>query len=252
MAYLKPNQVYTLLPRESQLFGLDAAFLPAYQIVSINEGGLVNNPADKGGLTYAGIAYNFNPTWEGWTYIQFKARTEGVSLNPVMPGHPWFNKKWADVQYLVTNFYETRWNANRFGEINNQALANLLFDYQVNSGSHAIKAIQRLLGVKADGIMGPITLNAINSADAAALHDALKAQRAEFYKALVAQDSTQGQFLSGWLTRLSKFPDQVKQVVYDFATHTADSTPWGLLAGGILLIALSLTQKTEPAEPATA
>lgn len=180
-----------------------ALFEPAYSIVQRNEGGLVNNPADKGGLTYAGIARNFNPAWQGFTYIDFKARTEGISLNPVMPGHPWFNKKFADIQYLVEDFYRNRWMVNRFNEIQSQPLANLLFDYHVHSQSTAIKAVQNLLGIRADGVMGPVTINAINSADPARLHDALKAQREQYLTSLAT--GTQAQFLPGWLNRMAQF-----------------------------------------------
>src|SRR5271169_1471565 len=39
-----------------------------------------------------------------------------------------------------------------------------VFDFLVNSGTRAIRIVQFLVGVRADGVLGPITLQAINDA----------------------------------------------------------------------------------------
>lgn len=177
-----------------------ASFEIAYRkYILPNEGGYANIPGDKGGETYAGIARNFHPSWPGWTYIDFVKKTKGPIKN---------NTKFPDVQYQVDQFYQDWWNAKRFGEITSQDVANLLFDYNVHSSTLAIKAIQRLVGVTADGVMGPGTIAAINRNDPAKLHDALKAERTIFLDAL-SNKPGQEQFKSGWLARMAKFPDLV-------------------------------------------
>lgn len=180
-----------------------ASFDIAYnQYIKPNEGGYAFVANDKGGETYAGIARNYNPTWPGWDYIDFIKRTNG----PIA-----LNAKFPDIQYMVDQFYLDRWNRNRFGEINSQAIANLLFDFHVHSQSHAIKTIQQLVGVKADGVMGPVTISAINSADTASLHDRLKAARLSFLKSLIEKDPSQAGFAAGWIARVSKFPTLLSQ-----------------------------------------
>lgn len=44
-------------------------FLKSYDILIKHEGGYVNDPDDKGGETYKGIARKFNPDWKGWKII---------------------------------------------------------------------------------------------------------------------------------------------------------------------------------------
>lgn len=175
-----------------------ASFDIAYnKYIKPNEGGYAFVPNDKGGETYAGIARNYNPGWEGWSYIDFIKRTKGpIAINTMLP----------DIQFAVDKFYLNRWNVHRFGEINSQAIANLLFDFHVHSQAHAIKAIQQLTGVTADGVMGPRTIAAINSADPEELHDQLKAYRIRFLNSLIQQDPTQAGFFEGWMKRMANFP----------------------------------------------
>lgn len=174
-----------------------ASFETAYnKYIKPNEGGYVNITADKGGETYAGIARNFFPNWSGWTYIDFIKRTKGTIARYT---------KFPDIQFEVDQFYRDWWTTRRFGEIKSQEVANLIFDFNVNSGS-AIKILQRIVGVTADGAMGPATIAAINKMDPAKLHEALKAERLKLYQSLVAKDPTQGVFWDGWMARLASFP----------------------------------------------
>lgn len=185
------------------LLGLGADFRPAYDpYILPNEGGFVNDGADRGGMTYAGIARNFNPAWEGWTFIDFKLRTQGEIKR---------NAKFPEIQYMVDNFYLDRWNKNGFPKIVSQHVANLLFDFHVHSQSWAIKITQRILGIAQDGAMGPQTLAAINSVNANDLHERIKNARIEFLKGLVASDPTQGKFLDGWIARVKRFPSLVTE-----------------------------------------
>lgn len=175
-----------------------ASFDIAYnKYIKPNEGGYANVANDTGGETYAGIARNYNPVWQGWGYIDFIKRTRGtITINTMFP----------DIQYMVDEFYLNRWNANRFSEISSQSVANLLFDFHVHSQSHAIKAVQQLVGVTVDGVMGTKTITAINSADPAQLHDQLKEYRIRFLNSLIQNDPTQADFFEGWMARIARFP----------------------------------------------
>lgn len=178
-----------------------ASFKIAYDTyIKPNEGYYVNNPADKGGETYGGIARNFFPNWQGWTVVDFYKKY----TNP----NPPTNTKIAGLEGMVEEFFKVQfWDRNRFSEINNQDLANIIFDWNVNSGSTGIKKVQQILGVGTDGAIGPITLNAINSSNPQDLYSRIKIAREEFYHSLVNANPTQSVFLKGWLARLSKFPE---------------------------------------------
>lgn len=169
-----------------------AQFAPAYAIVKRWEGGYVNDPADKGGETYAGISRRFWPSWPGWEIVD--------SAKPLKR-----NAKLPQLDFVVEHFYLQLWNEGNFQKINSQDVANILFDFRVNSGATAIKKVQQLLGVIPDGRMGNDTLKAINSVSASALNNQIKELRENFYKSLAA-NPTQQKFLSGWLARLNAFP----------------------------------------------
>ena len=198
-----------------------ASFKIAYdRFIKPGEGYYVNNPADKGGETYGGIARNFFPNWQGWTVVDFYKK----HTNP----NPPTNTKIPGLEGMVEEFFKVQfWDRNRFTEIQNQDLANIIFDWNVNSGSTGIKKVQQILGITADGAIGPQTLGAINSANPQSLYSAIKTAREAFYKSL-ATNPTQAQFLKGWLNRLAKFPDLI-------ATPTGGAIGILFLAGLLFL-----------------
>lgn len=177
-----------------------ANFLTTYKkVIEPLERGYVNLPNDKGGETYKGIARNFQPQWDGWVSIDFEKRTRYKG------GIPRFTE-FPNIDYLVVDFYDKKWKRNRMSEINNQNIANLLFDYMIHSGTGtAVKAIQNILGVKVDGIIGPITLGAINSTNPNKLFSKLLEQREKFLDRLIMSDPTQEIFRKGWSNRLEFF-----------------------------------------------
>jgi lysozyme family protein len=170
-----------------------------YSYIKPIEGGYANVVNDKGKETYAGITRINYPGWKGWPIVDSK---KPLYKNGVIPR----NTKFSELNALVESFYEMLWSVNYIDEIKNQDVANLLFDFFVNSGTTAFKKIQRLVNVKADGAIGNLTIAAINSANASELYKSLLQVRKEFYNAIVAEDPTQQDFYAGWMNRLKKFP----------------------------------------------
>lgn len=175
------------------------------------EGGYVNNPNDKGGETYAGIARNFHPTWSGWAYID---EIKKVRV-------PKTNEKFPAIQDKVDKFYLLAlWEPNNFSQINNQDVANILFDWYVNSGSNAAQTkgaetygvdeiLNRDFGFKLpmDSKFDSLTIKAINAVDSTKLYNIIKRERQNFYQTIVKNNPTQSVFLKGWMARINSFPD---------------------------------------------
>jgi lysozyme family protein len=72
--------------------------------------------------------------------------------------------------------------------------------------AQAVRLIQRALRaagtlVIEDGIIGPITLAAINKADFSDLLAALKSEAAGYYRLVAKINPTQRRFIEGWLLR---------------------------------------------------
>jgi lysozyme family protein len=164
-----------------------AEFLPAFDAMLANEGGyLVHHIlGDRGGQTYAGIARNHHPDWPGWSLIDAGQR-DGYGLTT-----------------LVREFYRVNfWARIRGDHITSQRIANSVFDFAVNAGtSTAISLAQRVLSERRDGIIGPITLNALNSVDPIQFTARYALAKISRYAEICTRDASQSRFLLGWVNR---------------------------------------------------
>ncbi len=91
------------------------------------------------------------------------------------------------------------WDRCRADQITHQGIANMLVDWMYNAGPAAIFAAQRALGLKADGIVGPKTLTALNAPDPLTTFHTLKTARLTYYNTRSA--ALRARFLTGWLAR---------------------------------------------------
>src|SRR5665647_3694142 len=133
-----------------------AEFTAAFPLVIANEGGYVNDPDDPGGETYKGIARKKQPEWIGWTIVDLMKKQAHfpASLDSIM-----------DLQAEIVRFYKVIfWNKVGGDQINDQDIANSIFDFAINTGvSTSVGLAQTVVGSKCDGVIGPQTIQAINS-----------------------------------------------------------------------------------------
>lgn len=165
-------------------FNIYAPFLRSW------EGGYVNHPNDPGGPTNAGVTL---ATWA--SYCKKYGFTANVRTLKAMTESQW--------REIMKGMY---WDKLRCDDVRWQSVANLMCDWGVNSGiSKAAMAIQKLVGVTADGVVGPKTIAAINAVKSKdVLFQSLKAARKQNYKNMVKADPKKATFLEGWLNRLDK------------------------------------------------
>lgn len=169
----------------------------------------MNDPADAGGATNKGVTI---ATWRNVGYDKdgdkdidvkdLKLLTDLDVKNRVLKPHYW-----------------DRWKAD---QIQSQKVANILVDWVWGSGKNGIVIPQRLLGVKADGIVGNKTLSAVNFAEPDQLFEAIFQARVDFfnditrtsiakYEKKIGRKATESElmkhtnkrFLKGWLNRLN-------------------------------------------------
>lgn len=150
------------------------------------EGGFSDHPADRGGATNKGITLV--------TFQQFYGKDSTVDDLRSMTDVQWL--------HIFKTGYWDRWKAD---EIESQSVANILVDWVWASGVYGIKEPQKLLGLTADGIVGPATLKAVNSQDAKEFFEKLKEARISFVERIVASNPSQKVFLNGWKNRINDF-----------------------------------------------
>lgn len=97
-------------------------------------------------------------------------------------------------------YRKSYWDRVRADELP-PALAFQVFDAAVNHGAaQAVKLLQRAVGVADDGLIGPVTLLAANTADVPAAVMRFNALRLRLYASL----PTWGSFGRGWVRRVAE------------------------------------------------
>lgn len=152
------------------------------------EGGFVNDPSDLGGATNKGITIA--------TYTTYR-KSKGLPKPTVSD-----LKRMKDAEWLEI-FKTMYWDKFRADEIQSQSVADICVDWLWMSGNTAIKRVQKVLGVKRDGIVGPKTLSAINSISPLPLFGMIKAERKRYYDEICRTRPANKKFLKGWINRLN-------------------------------------------------
>jgi lysozyme family protein len=104
-------------------------------------------------------------------------------------------------------YYRDFWEPQLYGDFESVELAEKVFDLAVNVGTNkAHLLLQRALRavgnpVREDGVLGKITLVAVNSANSGELLAALRSEAAGYYRSIVTKNASQNKFINGWLKR---------------------------------------------------
>jgi lysozyme family protein len=153
------------------------------------EGGWVNDVDDPGGATMKGI-----------TFLTFKAYRKAIKGKaPTITDL----KNISDIEWEAV-FKKFFWDRCKGDQIQNQNIANMIVDWTWSSGKWGIVIPQRILGVTADGLIGPATIQAINNyPNQKELFNKLVAARKKYYEDIVKNRPTSKKYLKGWLNRLN-------------------------------------------------
>lgn len=150
--------------------------------------GIVCDPDDRGGATVAGVTM--------MTFADFRRR-KGLPVPIAADLAAITYAEWLDVLKIL--FWD-RWQADR---IDSQRVAHMLVDWVWTSGSYGITIPQRVLGVKADGIVGKKTVAAVNDSNPANLFARLKRERMAYIDRICRSRPANLRFRNGWLRRIN-------------------------------------------------
>jgi len=143
-----------------------------------HEGGFVNHPKDPGGITNLGITKKVYEDWVGHSVS--KQDMENLTRKDVAP-----------------IYKKNYWDRGRCDDLPS-GVDWSVFDWGVNSGmSRAAKALQKIVAVKADGGIGPMTLQAVANFKPEILINKMHSNRQNFYEKLQTFEA----FGRGWTRR---------------------------------------------------
>jgi len=171
-----------------------ADFATAFALTMKNEGGYVHDPQDLGGETYKGIARRMNPKWEGWVDIDLLKKQKGFP--EILDGN-------ALLQEKIKAFYEANyWDKIRGDEIEDQDVAESIFDFAVNAGpAVSAKLAQITVQAEPDGVIGPDTLGKINADVPRAFLALFALNKIARYVGICDKRPTSRKFFFGWVKR---------------------------------------------------
>ena len=159
------------------------------------EGGYSNDKADKGGKTKYGI-------------IEVEARKYGYK---------------GDMKDLTKDVAEDIYKnkyylSNNLDKIKDKRVALSIADWTINSGSWGLKKAQQAVNILkgdvlvVDGRIGEKSIEAINSVNPELFLTQYHELQRKFYKAIVDNNPSQSVFLKGWLNRVIKKENYIKNM----------------------------------------
>ena len=175
------------------------------------EGGYVNDPDDRGGETNYGITASTLNSAKNKGWIPFSVTLQNIQI-----------------EHAKIIYKKGYWDVVQADSLPHP-LDLIMFDSAVNHGPNAaVKLLQKSLNallryteLKVDGIIGPLTLRAVNDyvglgstpgtppdSNIRYLCIDVLLNRVELYSSIVNSNRSQEKFLRGWLNRVFKLKQQ--------------------------------------------
>ena len=157
------------------------------------EGGYVDHPYDRGGPTKYGITQATLSNWRGYPCTEDDVRR--------------LTKK--DAKGIYHDQYWVQPKFHRLGKLS-PILVEMLFDTGVHSGpTRAVKILQEAMSLKADGFIGPVTMEVAQNLSGPHLAALFMGQRTAYLGRLITRDPSQASFAHGWMNRMREFIVQI-------------------------------------------
>lgn len=149
--------------------------------------------------TVGGIYKFAHPSWEGWAIVDDSISLSGRDMKKasVMLFENYeFNE-------LVYKFYKYAfWDKMKLDYVQSQKIAEELFIFGVNAGIKvSVMKAQKIVDVEVDGLIGQMTIQALNRFDEERFDFIFDYIEEEYYKELIKKKPSFAQFKNGWINR---------------------------------------------------
>lgn len=151
------------------------------------------------GYTYFGIYQEAHPRWSGWKIIYKMIGKVSIKRASVLLARD------KTLLQKVHDFYRVEfWDEMKLDLVKSQHIANEMFIFGTNTNpTRSIKKAQKVVGVKTDGWIGAVTLQALNNFDEKKFDIEFDKLEIAFYKYLAfgRKRARFNRFYKGWLKR---------------------------------------------------
>lgn len=164
---------------------------------------LHKNPGEDG-YTFCGIYQKANPSWSGWNKINdiIKKVNNNQGLtneNIKQASEIAYNN--TDLMKLVEDLYKEKYWSNSLEQLNQTAVDEIMV-FGVNAGMKtAIKKAQKVANVLQDGLLGQISINAINNIPEEQFDMKFDEVEISYYNSLIENKPSFAIFKNGWHNR---------------------------------------------------
>ena len=187
--YIRKVAENVATPLSNDVFG------SIFEYILSVEGGYSNDKADKGGKTKYGI-------------IEVEARKYGYQ---------------GDMKNLTKEIAEDIYKnkyylSNNLDKIKDKRVALSIADWTINSGNWGTKKAQQAVNILkgeilvVDGVLGEKSIEAINSIRPEMFLNQYHVLQRRFYQAIVDHNASQKVFLKGWLNRVVRKEEYIKEM----------------------------------------
>jgi lysozyme family protein len=166
----------------------------ALDVVTHQEGGLVNDKDDKGGITNIGISLRWLQSIGESIDDDDDVDADDIIALTHEKAAELYKKHW--------------WDRYRYNELKDLQIATKMFSFSVNMGpTRAHKILQQSINrlnkkpINIDGVIGSITIKAANKITPYILLEEIKLNAAHYYLNLAWDNHDQKKFLLGWMKR---------------------------------------------------
>ena len=159
---------------------------------------LLHKNKGENGLTFFGIYQSAHPKLSIWRTIE-----SYLKIEPDIKKCSLLLSNVSDLKDEVYKFYKREfWDKMQLDKVISGHICNELFIFGVNVGyKTCIRETQKLLGVTADGIVGPITLAKLNDYDVVKFDKEFDKIEMAYYERIAKSKPHLAINLKGWFNR---------------------------------------------------
>ena len=149
-------------------------------------------------FTFMGIYQKAHPDFKGWTKIinTFNLYDKDIQKAGIRLYSDILLRQWVE-EFYYQNFFKNH-NLDKL----KCKIAKEIFIFGVNAGvKTAIKKAQKIANIKADGIIGKVSINALNSLDDIEFDKTFDEAEIAYYEQLAQKKPSLRMYLKGWENR---------------------------------------------------